>query len=378
MGLQALSSLLIQSHTRGTSQPKLLKECFMDTFLVPCARCNEFRTRFETEGFVVSACDPESAKPGMCALRYKRPLTIKAIAGGLDEVASASTTTSITKKAKTTPELIATAPASSTLRRYVNVKALNLRATPSSSSPTNVLRTLPLGQKVEVTGDQQSGWWPVQLPDINEFGFVRALIDESSGIGVSSLRTPVVAAREALVAEAVHQWESFKFGQGKETIDPFFKMIGEMWAAIDLPHDGHDDIPWSAACISFMVRQASNNHPGYSQFKFAASHSKYIHDAIKKAGHVDAPFHGLRLFERQPQIGDLVARSRENVISFEQAAASNAFKSHSDVIVAIHADAVYAIGGNVSNSVGVTRYLKTDNGHLSDEGGVFALLVNNV
>jgi hypothetical protein len=39
---------------------------------------------------------------------------------------------------------------------------------------------------------------------------------------------------------------------------------------------------------------------------------------------------------------------------------------------------VYAIGGNVSNSVSVTRYAKTDSGHLSDAGGVFALLVNKV
>jgi hypothetical protein len=47
-----------------------------------------------------------------------------------------------------------------------------------------------------------------------------------------------------------------------------------------------------------------------------------------------------------------------------------------DVIVAIHATAVFAIGGNVSNSVSVTRYPKADSGHLSEAGGVFALLVN--
>lgn len=57
---------------------------------------------------------------------------------------------------------------------------------------------------------------------------------------------------------------------------------------------------------------------------------------------------------------------------------SDSFESHTDVIVAVHADAVYAIGGNASNSVSVTRYPKTDFDHLSDAGGVFALLVNNV
>ena len=132
-------------------------------------------------------------------------------------------------------------------------------------------------------------------------------------------------------------------------------------------------------CLDIDVEgKAAADHAGYGQFKFAASHSKYIHDAIRKAGQAGAPFHGFRLFEHKPQVGDLVARSREGAISFEQAAASDAFKSHADIIVAVHADAVLAIGGNVSDSVSVARYAKTDSGHLSDAGGTFALLVNKV
>lgn len=349
----------------------------MDTFSIPCARCDEFRARFEAEGFVVSGCDPDAGKQGMCVLTFERPKTIKAMAPGVEEAASVPAATSTKKKAKATPAAAATAPTTSALGRFVNVKALNLRATPSASSPANVLRTLPLGQPVELTGDQQSGWWPVQLPNGSELGFVKALIDDSNGIGTPSLRPPVGPAREALLAAAAHQWERFKFGQGKETVDPFFMMIGEMWAAIKLPHNGRDDIPWSAAFISFVVRQASIDHIGYRRFEFASSHSKYIHDAIQRAGQPDAPFHGFRLFERLPQLGDLVARSREEPISFEQAAASDSFKSHTDIIVAIHADAAYGIGGNVSNSVSVTRYPKIESGHLSDAGGVFALLSNN-
>jgi hypothetical protein len=353
----------------------------METFTVPCARCDEFRARFEAEGFAVLGCDPDSGKADMCVLKFERPTTIKAAAAapvGVAATIAAAGAAAKTTKSKASSSPAAVAPAASAHRRHVNVKALNLRSTPSASSPANVLRTLPLGQPVELIGDQQSGWWPVQLPDGSERGFVKALVDDSNGIGTSSLRVPVEAAREALVGEAVRQWERFKFGQGKEAIDPFFKMVGEMWAAIKLPHDGRDDIPWSAAAISFMVREAAASHTGYKQFKFAASHSKYVHDAISKAGQAGAPFHGFRLFEHKPQLGDLVARSREGAISFEQAAASDAFKSHTDIIVAIHADAVLAIGGNVSNSVSVTRYEKTDSGHLSDAGGVFALLVNKV
>jgi hypothetical protein len=361
----------------------------MDTFTVPCARCDEFRARFEAEGFTVLGCDSDPNKADMCVLKFERPTTIKAAvaqpvgAAGTSAVVRVGTAAKTTKtkskaKAKAASSPAATARAASEQRRHVNVTALNLRSTPSASSSANVLRTLSLGQPVEIIGDQQSGWWPVRLTDGSERGFVKALIDDSNGIGTPSLRIPVDAAREALVAEAVRLWERFKFGQGKETVDPFFKMVGEMWAAIELPHDGRDDIPWSAAAISFMVRQAAASHAGYKQFKFAASHSKYIHDAIVNAGQARVPFHGFQLFEHKPQLGDLVARSREGAISFEQAAASDAFKSHTDIIVAIHADVVYAIGGNVSDSVSVARYPKTDRGHLSDAGGVFALLANKV
>jgi hypothetical protein len=155
-------------------------------------------------------------------------------------------------------------------------------------------------------------------------------------------------------------------------------MIGDMWNALELPHTGRDDLPWSAAFISYVVRHVATKYNGYDAFVYAASHSVYIHDAIKRANVSTAPFHGFRLFERKPQIGDMVARSREDVISFEQAATSDAFKSHTDIIVAVHADGVYAIGGNVSNSVNVTQYAKTAAGYIDEKGGVFALLVNNV
>lgn len=354
----------------------------MDTFTVPCARCDEFRARFEAEGFTVLGCDPDPALAEMCVLKFERPTTVRAAAPAAAPSPAAKAVAGKAKgKSKDKAKAKASAgPAAATAapgrRRFVNVKALNLRSTPSAASSANVLRVLSLGQPVELIGDQQSGWWPVLAPDGSERGFVKALIDDADGIGTPSLRAPAEAAREALVGEAVRQWERFRFGQGKETVDPFFRMVGEMWAAIDLPHDGRDDIPWSAAAISFMVRQAAASHATYRQFRFNASHSKYIHDAIRRAGQAGAPFHGFRLFEHKPQLGDLVARSREGAISFEQAAASDAFKSHTDIVVAVHADAVYAIGGNVSDSVSVTRYAKTDSGHLSEAGGVFALLVN--
>jgi hypothetical protein len=265
---------------------------------------------------------------------------------------------------------------------HVNVEALNLRSSPGPATPATFKLMLHLGQALEVTGSEQSGWLPVSVPLAAgaQTGFVKALLPPTQATGgteLPSLRTPATPAREALVQAAVAEWVRFKFGQGKETVDPFFRFVGEMWQAINLPHDGHDtDLPWSAAAISFMVRKAAAQAPKYQGFKFAPSHSRYINDAIVRAGKAQAPFWGFRLHERLPQLGDLVARSREQPISFEQASASNAFKSHTDVIVSVRPDEVLALGGNVSDSVSITRYAKTPAGFLEGSKGVFALLVN--
>jgi hypothetical protein len=150
-----------------------------------------------------------------------------------------------------------------------------------------------------------------------------------------------------------------------------------MWRRLDLPHDGRDtDIPWSAAAISFMVSEAAVAVPAYARFKYAASHSRYIHDAIQRHGQADAPFWGVRVGAERPEIGDIVARSREVPISFDLASQEEAFKSHTDIIVSMTIDEALAIGGNVSDSVGLTRYRRTVSGYLAEEQGVFALLRN--
>lgn len=267
-------------------------------------------------------------------------------------------------------------------RMHVNVEALNLRSVPGPATPETFVLRLHLGQAVDLNGSEQAGWIPVSvsLPGGAQTGFVKAQLAAGPSTGGSelpSLRVPVSAAREALATAAMVEWARFKFGQGKETVDPFFRFVGEMWQAINLPHDGHDtDIPWSAAAISFMVRSAAAQAPKFNGFKFAASHSRYIHDAIKRSGKAAAPFWGFRLHEHMPQIGDLVARSREQPITFEQASVSDAFKSHTDVVVGVRPDEVLALGGNISDSVSITRYGKTPGGFLDESKGVFALLVN--
>jgi len=256
---------------------------------------------------------------------------------------------------------------------YVDVEALNFRSQPVAAGD-NRIGILHLGQSVDRLGDGDAEGWAK----------IRAAVDGASRDGfVSSrfLRPPVSDAREELVAQAITQWLRFAQGLGQEFDDPFAGFVGEMWQAIGLDLDGRDrDVPWSAAAISLIVRNAGKRFAHYHGFRFAAAHARYLHDAIVRRQRADtsAPFWGFRLHEKRPELGDMVCRWRETPRSFDDAVTSDAFKSHCDIIVQIMPDEVLAIGGNVGNSVSITRYDKTPGGFLADSKGVFAHLVNRV
>lgn len=262
------------------------------------------------------------------------------------------------------------------MKMFVDLEALNLRSIPEID-PGNRIAILHLGQEVEVLGPAtEPGWTRIKttIGNAQKTGVVKAEI-----AGQRSLRAPVSAQREALAKQAIIEWLRFEKGQGQEHHAPFFRYIGEMWQAIGLDLDGRDrDQFWSAAAISFMVRNASSTVPRYRKFKFAAAHAKYMHDSIarRKANDTKAPFWGHRLHEIRPEIGDIVCKWRETPRDYDDAAASDAFKSHSDIVVSVQPDFVLAIGGNVGQSVNITRYRKTGAGFLAPQDAVFMHMVN--
>ncbi len=256
---------------------------------------------------------------------------------------------------------------------YVNVESLNFREGPTSSED-NLIGKLYLTQKVDVVSEEPDEWVKCRatLNGSQRTGFVMAKF----------LRPPVTENREKLIASVHKQFMRFERGLGKENVDPFSGFVGEMWRAIGNNNlDGTDrDVPWSAAAISFMVRKAG---AAYENFKFAAAHSKYIHHAIKarQQNNKDAPFWGFRLHEVRPEIGDIVARDNPEfgpVVTYDVAASLDAYRSHTDIVVQIDSanNRLFAIGGNVSHSVGVTEYKLAPGDFLSDSGHTFALLKN--
>ena len=248
----------------------------------------------------------------------------------------------------------------------VKTDGLNLRQTPKVE-PGNITRSLPLAQEVEV----------LSAPAGKKFVEVETRLNSSLLHGFvhsDFLRAPLSPAKEALMQEAVQQWIRFERGAGKETVNPFFKFVGEYWQALGINLDGKDiDQPWSAAYLSFVARKA-----GYTGFKFSANHARYILDAKKKRedNTTSAPFWLFRLNEQKPQLGDLLCLRRQPGITFDNLP-SGGFKSHCDLIVELREKTVRALGGNVQDSVTLSTYSLTPDGFVKEEGRLFALIRNN-
>lgn len=131
------------------------------------------------------------------------------------------------------------------------------------------------------------------------------------------------------------------------------------------------DTPWSAAFISYVVRQAGAPANG---FKFSNAHRAYIYDAFaaslgeenNTAG--DRIYRACPLTTTKPRIGDMVCQQREPSLVNESdeavreriradlASGSDARsvrRTHCEVVAHIDAGArkLYSIGGNVNQSV---------------------------
>jgi hypothetical protein len=135
------------------------------------------------------------------------------------------------------------------------------------------------------------------------------------------------------------------------------------------------DTPWSAAFISYVVKQAS---APANAFKFSNAHRVYIYDAFmanaaeQKKEAVDKLYRACPVFTTKPRPGDLICFHRESAlgdtgdevvrerIRTELAGSSNVRsvrRTHCDVVAHIDEGArkMYAIGGNVHQGITAKR-----------------------
>jgi hypothetical protein len=130
------------------------------------------------------------------------------------------------------------------------------------------------------------------------------------------------------------------------------------------------DTPWSAAFISYVIRQAGVS---VTAFKFSNAHRAYIYDAFAASAAEPSNEAGDRLYRAcpvttRPRPGDVICQQREPTLADasdeavrerirselgSSAAARTVRRTHCDVVASVDAKTrkVYVIGGNVAQSV---------------------------
>lgn len=123
--------------------------------------------------------------------------------------------------------------------------------------------------------------------------------------------------------------------------------INLYWQSVGKPGlTGLDDVPWSAAFISWDIESA-----GVPRDLFCpdARHTIYVERMVLRAGAPGAAFIPHHLDEYRPQVGDLICASRDGGgTTLENL---NRGPGHCDIVVEVRSGEVQAIGGNVDDSV---------------------------
>ncbi|CAN5467621.1 hypothetical protein BH10PSE6_BH10PSE6_35940 [soil metagenome] len=137
--------------------------------------------------------------------------------------------------------------------------------------------------------------------------------------------------------------------------------IRDYWKSVGQPSlSGLNDIPWSAAFISWDIESA-----GVPRDLFCpdARHTIYVERMVERAKRPGAAFVPQHLNERAPQVGDLMCASRDGGgTTLENL---DRGPGHCDIVVEVRPAEVHAIGGNVADSVTRSVFPLDESGFLS-------------
>ena len=152
--------------------------------------------------------------------------------------------------------------------------------------------------------------------------------------------------------------------------------IHDYWASTGHPErSGTDNVPWSAAFISWVIRSA-----GVPRGLFCSDqrHTIYVERLVERARRPGAALVPRRPDERRPAVGDLICASREG--GGTTLDNLNRGAGHCDIVVEVKPGWVAAIGGNVGDSVSRSVFPLDANGFLSPISGrpVFTVVENRL
>jgi len=183
--------------------------------------------------------------------------------------------------------------------------------------------------------------------------------------------------------EAVEEMALFARRNGHvvlETEEPLESRVLHYFWLVGMPDVASGDAePWSAAFISFCLREAGADTTQLPIDR--ANHASYIHRAIghRKAGKDDAPIVYFDSDEIAPRVGDLVGFSRtERVRSrtdIERLQGVH-FPAHTDLVLDVGPTSATVIGGNKSHTIKTETIRLDGNGRLVSDKYFFVLRIN--
>ncbi len=199
---------------------------------------------------------------------------------------------------------------------------------------------------------------------------------------------PTASAKTSMVLLAIGEWA--RFGRQvtiysvnapprteqlgvKERDAP--QRIGDYWAAVGNSLTGLNDVPWSAAFISWDIASA-----GVPRDLFCPDqrHTIYVERMVERAKKPEAVFIPHAPGAYAPRVGDLICASREGSGTTLQNL--NRGAGHCDIVVEVRPGSVDAIGGNVGDSVTRSVFPLDGGGFLSPISArpVFTVIENRL
>ncbi|MFT5821219.1 MAG: hypothetical protein ACI8ZM_002468 [Crocinitomix sp.] len=157
----------------------------------------------------------------------------------------------------------------------------------------------------------------------------------------------------------------------KEDDSRFHKILMTMWMHLGYSKEKaeryiRNEIPWSAAMISYNMRD-------YEDFPKSASHAYYAVASRKNRAKGESNFWLYRPHEIRPKVGDIVLKGRSGArVNYDSVKVGD--PTHGDIVVEVQKDYLITIGGNVSNQVKITK-VAIKNGYISDPK-YFAIIQN--
>ena len=143
--------------------------------------------------------------------------------------------------------------------------------------------------------------------------------------------------------DPVGVWEDER--RGSPHILAYWMAVGEDWSGYDC------DKPWSAAFISWVMREAG---APADQFAPSGLHADYLRAIADQTGGISARFalHDAKSYAPKP--GDLICATRagSSVPAYDMI--PDGTPMHCDLVVANQGGVLESIGGNVRNSVSKT------------------------